>query len=204
MASSLGDPLDPTSYEVGADELARRLLGCRLISLVGGTSTGGRIVEAEAYVGPHDPASHAAARVGHTVRNAPMFGPGGTAYVYFVYGMHWCFNVVAGRPGDPQAVLIRALESDLGIETMAARRGRSHDLTNGPARLCESLAIDGSLNEHPLWMPPVLLLGGEPVPEERIGVSGRIGIREAREWPLRFFLTGHPDVSKARSTALQL
>ncbi len=198
-ALPFGEVLDPELAEEGAEALARRLLGCRLVSLVGGTPTGGRIVETEAYVGPHDPACHAATRSGITRRNAPMFGPAATSYVYFVYGMHWCFNVVAGQRGDPQAVLIRALEPLFGADVMIDRRGRERDVANGPARLCEALAIDGELNEHPLWTPPLLLLDGTLEPGEEIGVSGRIGIREAWDWPLRFFLAGHPDVSRSHS-----
>ncbi len=189
--------LDFSGFEKGAEEAARELLGCHLLSLVGDEPSGGRIVETEAYVGPRDPACHAAERTGRTRRNAPMFGPAGTAYVYFVYGMHWCFNVVAGRPGDPEAVLIRGVEPGIGVELMRERRGRESDLTNGPARLCQAMAIDGSMNEHPLSRPPLLLLTGPRPEASQIGVSGRIGIREARDWPLRFFLKGHPDVSPA-------
>jgi DNA-3-methyladenine glycosylase len=189
--------LDPAVCETGAEALARRLLGCRLASWVGGTRTEGRIVETEAYVGPGDPACHAAERTGRTSRNAAMFGPAGSAYVYFVYGMHWCFNVVAGSPGDPQAVLVRALEPLVGMKAMVRRRGRRHDLTNGPARLCQALGIDGRLNGHFLSELPLLLLEGELHPGERVGVSGRVGIRAAREWPLRFFVSAHPDVSRA-------
>ncbi|MEX1256247.1 MAG: DNA-3-methyladenine glycosylase [Gemmatimonadota bacterium] len=192
------EPLATGRLEGPAEEVAPRLLGCTLLSLVGGVATGGRIVEVEAYTGPDDPASHAAARIGRTARNAPMFGPPGRSYVYFVYGMHWCFNVVTGAAGDPQAVLVRAIEAGIGRETMARRRGRRGDLTNGPARLCEALAIQGEHNDLSLTAPPLLLLDGAPGPGEVVKVSPRIGIREAADWPLRFFLSGHPDVSQGR------
>jgi DNA-3-methyladenine glycosylase len=182
--------------ERGADAVARDLLGCRLISEIGGIEVGGRIVETEAYIGPQDPASHAAARIGRTSRNEPMFGPAGTAYVYFVYGMHWCFNVVTSVQGDPQAVLIRALEPEIGIARMRERRGASRNLTNGPARLAAALAIDGRMNGHRLSDPPLRLVWAERGERESIEVSGRIGIRAAPEWPLRFFLSGHPDLSR--------
>ena len=182
----------------GAEEVARDLLGCFLVSTVDGALVGGRIVETEAYLGREDPASHAAVRAGRTSRNAPMFGPGGTAYVYLVYGMHWCLNVVTGVAGDPQAVLLRAIEPQLGDETMRVRRGRDQDLTNGPARLSSALGVDGSLNGHDFEGPPLLLLAGVRPDEIDVGVSGRIGVRYARDWPLRFFLRGHPDVSRRR------
>ncbi len=187
--------LDRSVLEAGAEEAARDLLGCRLVSLVGDTVTGGRIVETEAYVGPHDPACHAAERTGRTRRNAPMYGRPGTAYLYFVYGMHWCFNVVTGRVGQPEAVLIRALEPAIGREAMSKRRDRDRDLTNGPAKLCSALGIDGELNEHCLSRPPLLLYEGSPRKEETVGVTGRVGIRRARDWPLRFLLEGNPHVS---------
>jgi len=188
-------PLPLSFLERSAEEVARDLLGCRLVSTIGGVEVGGRIVETEAYIGPQDPASHAAARIGRTSRNDPMFGPAGMAYVYFIYGMHWCFNVVTSRTGDPQAVLIRALEPDAGLATMRARRGTTPNLTNGPARLAVALSIDGRMNGHRLSDPPLRLLQGEMQEAERLGVSGRIGIREAEDWPLRFFIDGHPNLS---------
>lgn len=189
-------PLPRLFFERGAEEVARDLLGCRLISEIGGIEVGGRIVETEAYIGPQDPASHAAAHIGRTARNDPMFGPPGTAYVYFIYGMHWCFNVVTSAPGDPQAVLIRALEPEIGVPTIRERRGGSRELTNGPGRMAKALAIDGSMNGHWLTDPPLQLVRGERGQGEAIGVSGRIGIRAAQEWPLRFFLAGNLYLSR--------
>lgn len=186
-------------FHRSARDVARDLLGCELVSDVGGLRTSGRIVETEAYLGPEDPASHAATRAGRTDRNAPMFGPGGTAYVYFIYGMHWCFNVVTGAEDDPQAVLVRALEPMEGRATMVRRRGDGRNLTNGPARLCQALGITGELNEHPLTRSPLRLCPGPRLPEGKVRVSGRIGIRKARDWPLRYFLAHHPQVSAART-----
>ena len=204
---TVGSPTDPSIeggalplprffLERGAEEVARDLLGCRLVSEIGGIEVGGRIVETEAYIGPQDPASHAAARIGRTARNEPMFGPAGTAYIYFIYGMHWCFNVVTSIPGDPQAVLIRALEPEFGISTMRERRDGSRDLTNGPARLASALGINGRLNGHLLSDPPLRLVWAPRREKDSVEVSGRIGIREAQEWPLRFFLAGHPNLSR--------
>jgi len=181
-----------------APEVARDLLGAILVSTIDGVRTSGRIVETEAYLGPDDPASHAATRSGRTVRNSPMFGPGGTTYVYLIYGMHWCFNVVTGDTDDPQAVLIRALEPLEGQGNMARRRSRSRNLTDGPGRLCQALGITGELNGHLLSRPPLRLLPGIEVPDSAVGTSGRIGIREARDWPLRYYVAHHQSVSVAR------
>ncbi|MEX2530213.1 MAG: DNA-3-methyladenine glycosylase [Gemmatimonadota bacterium] len=180
-----------------AENLARDLLGGTVRSDVGGVATEGRIVETEAYVGLDDPASHAHRSIGRTRRNEPMFGPAGTAYVYFIYGMHWCFNVVAAEEGDPQAVLIRALDPSLGHTAMRRRRGRAHDLCSGPARLCQALGIDGDLNGHDLSEAPLIVRPPDAAIEPgRIEVTGRIGIRKARDWPLRFLLRGNVHISK--------
>lgn len=178
-----------------AEGAARRLLGAVLLSSVGGDQAAGRIVEVEAYTGPHDPASHAAARIGRTARNDAMFGEAGTAYVYRIYGRHWCLNVVTGAVGEAAAVLIRALEPVDGEEVMARRRGRRGPLASGPGRLAEALGVDLSLNRHDLRQPPLQLRAGLSVPDQDVGVSGRVGIREARDWPLRFFIRGNPHVS---------
>lgn len=178
-----------------AEEAAWWLLGAVLVSTVGGEETSGRIVEVEAYPGPHDPASHAAARIGRTDRNDPMFGPAGTLYVYRIYGMHWCLNVVTGSVGEPAAVLVRALEPLSGEGTMARRRGGAAILASGPGRLCQALGVDGTLNRHDLRTPPLQLVSGPPVPDHHVATSGRIGIREARDWPLRFWLRDDPHVS---------
>ncbi len=179
----------------GARVVAPGLLGWEVESTVGDLRTAGRIVEVEAYTGPHDPASHAAERIGRTCRNASMFGPPGTAYVYLVYGVHWCLNVVTGRQGFPAAVLVRALEPLAGEAVMAARRGRTRDLCSGPGRLSQALGITGALDAHLLDRPPLRLVPREPVPAERVGRSPRIGVTRARERELRFFLRGNPHVS---------
>ncbi len=175
--------------------MARALLGARLLSTVDGLRTSGVVVETEAYVGPHDPASHAAERVGRTRRNASMFGPGGIAYVYRIYGMHRCLNVVTGPEGYPAAVLVRALDPLEGLDVMARRRGRKRELCSGPARLCQALAIGDELDGHDLRRAPLRLLPGWEVPDGAVGRSGRRGVRRAADWPLRFFLRDHPEVS---------
>jgi DNA-3-methyladenine glycosylase len=191
-------PIPAAFFDRPAESVARDLLGGVLISTIGGEETVGRIVEAEAYIGPHDPASHAAERIGRTARNASMFGPPGIAYVYRIYGLHWCLNVVTGPEGYPAAVLIRALEPLAGIETMRRRRRLRSDreLTSGPARLAEALGITGALDGHPLQEPPLVLAAGEPVPDEAVAVGPRIGVTRAADWPLRFHVRGNAWVSR--------
>jgi DNA-3-methyladenine glycosylase len=187
-------------FERAADVVARDLLGARLRSTVGGQATEGVIVEVEAYLGPDDAASHAARRIGRTARNAPMFGPGGSAYVYFIYGMHRCMNVVTGPEGEAAAVLVRALEPTHGLDVMAARRNGHAELTSGPGRLGEALALTTDLCGEDLRSPPLELLGGWRVRDEDVGISARIGISRAVDWPLRFFVRGNRWVSR-RSNA---
>ncbi len=191
------EPLPSELLAGGAADAARGLLGSVLISTVGGTRTAGVVVETEAYSGPDDPASHAREALGRTARNAVMFGPPGRSYVYLIYGIHWCLNVVTGPEEHPAAVLFRGLAPVVGMEAMARRRGRETDLCSGPGRLCQALGVTGRLDGHPLDRPPLELRGGWRLPDERVGVSGRIGVRAAAERPLRFYLRNHPAVSRA-------
>jgi DNA-3-methyladenine glycosylase len=178
--------LAPEFYARPAPEVARDLLGCLLVSEVGGETAAGRIVETEAYPGPDDPASHASVRVGRTTRNDPLFGPPGTAYIHRNYGIHWCFNAVVAAEGVPQGVLVRALEPLLGTEVMRARRGRD-ELTSGPARLTQALAIGPDLQRHPLDRSPVWIETGQPVRDEDVISTTRIGISRGREFRYRFY-----------------
>jgi DNA-3-methyladenine glycosylase len=178
-------------------EVARRLLGQLLVSDVGGGRTVGRIVETEAYVGPHDPACHA---YGHrrTSRTEALYGPPGTAYVYFTYGMHWCLNAVTERRDFPAAVLIRALEPLEGISLMRRRRGHvaDRDLCRGPARLCEALGITGAQNGISLVRGAGLRVLRDREQRPEIAVTPRVGITQATDWPLRFLIAGSPWVSR--------
>jgi DNA-3-methyladenine glycosylase len=149
--------------------VARALLGQLLVREVKGNFRIGRIVETEAYLGPKDLACHTAR--GRTARNAAMFGPPGQSYVYFVYGMHHCFNVVTG---EGAAVLVRALEPLQGLEGLR---------TDGPARLCKALDIDRALNAHPLSAAPLWLARGAAV--RRIARGPRIGVDYAGAWARR-------------------
>jgi DNA-3-methyladenine glycosylase len=179
----------PPGLDRGAAEVAPDLLGCYLATSFPDGDTVGRIVEVEAYTGPDDPASHAAERIGRTARNAAMFGPPGTAYVYRSYGVHWCVNVVTSVVGDPSAVLIRALEPTAGLGVMRGRRGGRPQLCSGPGRLCAALGIDGALDGHDLSFEPLRLLLGTLSPGEEIGVSPRIG----------FFIRDNPHLSRRQS-----
>lgn len=180
--------MDADFYARSAPEVARALLGCVLVreGPHGAPRVAGRIVETEAYTGTDDPASHAAARIGRTARNDPLFGPPGTAYVHLNYGIHWCLNAVTGAEDVPSGVLIRALEPLEGIETMRVRRGGRDALTNGPGRLSQALAIGPELQRHPLDSPPLRIVAGEPVPEEHVRCSPRIGISRAADRLYRF------------------
>ena len=169
--------------------VARALVGARL--LVAGV--GGIIVETEAYH-REDPASHSF--IGQTPRNAAMFGPPGRAYVYRSYGIHWCLNVVCGVPGEGSAVLIRALQPEVGLEAMRARRGGVADrlLCAGPGRLCQALAVTGAHDGLPLDTAPFeISWPGEP---SRLLIDRRIGISKAAEAPLRFGLAGSAFLSR--------
>lgn len=181
-------------------QVARDLLGQVLVRLLNGGRLSGRIVEVEAYIGEDDLASHA--RFGRTERNAAMYGPPGHAYVYQIYGVHHCLNIVTEREGFPAAVLVRALEPLEGLEMMRARRGSVPDplLTGGPARLCQALAIDRTLDKADLCAPDAVLFveAGPPIPDERVATSPRVGVqgdRRARTVPWRFYVQGHPCVS---------
>lgn len=167
------------------------MLGAVLECRTGNGIASGIIVETEAYLGEHDLACHAV--VGRTARTAHLYGPPGIAYVYFIYGMYWCFNAVTRAEGLPSAVLVRALEPLDGIELMRKRRPRakhSADLTNGPGKLCAALGITGAMNGLTLRHKPIVIREGESVAEGDVGVTTRIGIAPARsaDWPLRWIV----------------
>lgn len=190
-------PLERSFYARPARDVARSLIGTLVVSTVEGKRTAGRIVETEAYVGPDDPASHAAERIGRTARNSPMFGPPGTAYVYLSYGIHWCLNAVTNQEDHPGAVLIRALEPVADLAAMRRRRGTpDRDLARGPGRLCQALGVTGVFNSHPLDQPPLLFLEAPSVPPDAIAAGPRIGISRATDWPLRFTLRDSPYLSR--------
>jgi len=177
-------------------EVARDLLGAVLVC--GDVAL--RLTEVEAYAGGRDPASHAFR--GPTPRNAVMFGPGGHAYVYFTYGMHYCVNLVCGPDGQASAVLLRAGEIVAGLETARARRPgvRDRDLARGPARLTVALAIGRDMNGADVTRAdsPLRVVRGEAVEDEVVRRGPRVGISTAAELPWRMWIDGEPTVSAYR------
>ncbi|MFQ5747142.1 MAG: DNA-3-methyladenine glycosylase [Gemmatimonadota bacterium] len=192
---AVGAALPPSFYARPALEVARDLLGRLLVSEAGGERVAGRIVETEAYTGAEDPASHAAASIGRTRRNDPLYGPPGTAYIHLNYGVHWCLNAVTDRVGVPAAVLLRALEPSLGLDVMQLRRGHP-ELTSGPGRLARALAVGPELQRHPLTRPPLWIEAGSPVPDREIVRATRVGISKAADRPYRFYVRGSRWVSR--------
>ena len=192
--------LDRSFYHQSTLHVAQGLLGQRLVRIVGGQRLSGLIVETEAYIGETDGACHASR--GCTPRTVVMYGPPGHAYIYFIYGMHHCFNVVTEEEGFPAAVLIRALEPLEGLKWMRRyRSGRPDDqLTNGPGKLCAALAIDRTLNSVDLCTSQVFFIEeGRTIADEEIAASPRIGIKSdevARSMPWRFYIKGNRCVSR--------
>ncbi len=182
-------PLPADAFNRDAEVVALDLLGAYLVSDLEDVRCVGRIVETEAYAGPHDPASHAAATIGRTSRNDPLFGPPGTAYIHLNYGIHWCLNAVVGAEGFPAGVLIRALEPVEGLDVMRSRRPDRTDreLASGPARLTRALAIGPQLQRHRLDQPPLLICAGEAVPAEEVVRTTRVGISRGAELDWRFY-----------------
>lgn len=187
--------LDRKFYNRSTLKVAKELLGKYLVVEKGGEYVSGKIVETEAYIGPDDPASHAYRGV--TPRNKVMFGEPGYAYVYLTYGMHHCLNFVTERKGFPAAVLIRALEPAEGIEIVKRRRGKDdlRSLTSGPAKLCQALGIDRTLNGADLCSDVIYVedRGNKPA---KIVSTSRIGINEGKDKKWRFYIENNEFVSR--------
>jgi DNA-3-methyladenine glycosylase len=195
-------PLPRSFYSASADKVASALLGHWLIRNTPEGLLGGPIVETEAYL-TADPACHG--YPGRTRRNAVMFGPPGHAYVYLIYGFHHCVNAVCCSPGIAEAVLIRAIEPELGGEFMAARRPTNapHALTSGPGKICQALGIDRSLDGADLCddQSPLIIARAQTANHFRrsrggLAISPRIGLTKAADLPLRFYLPGSPFLSR--------
>ena len=181
------------SYRRPTLQVALSLLGCLLLRLeAGGARVGGWISETEAYIGTEDQACHA--RHGRTDRNEPMWGPPGYSYVYFTYGMHWLLNAVTEQDGFPAAVLLRAIIPSEGIEIIEGRRGHQprKSWTDGPAKLCQALSIDGGLDGLDLCSPdsPLQIRQGLTVPDNAVTRGPRVGLNNVpdpwRSKPWRF------------------
>ncbi|MDQ6926343.1 MAG: DNA-3-methyladenine glycosylase [Candidatus Eremiobacteraeota bacterium] len=220
---ALPPPFPVAFYDRDPRSVARELLGAMIECRTPAGIASGCIVETEAYLGPHDPACHAVA--GRTRRTWHLHGPPGRAYVYRIYGMHWCFNAVTLPEGIGSAVLVRALAPLGDLALIRTRRPgirRDPDLTNGPGKLCAALGVDGRLDGVPLDGPPLanhprdgsqpakdaaedrdprtlVLRPGSAVPDEQVIVTPRIGITRAAEWPLRYLLRESPFVSRTPS-----
>lgn len=181
-------------YEQDTVDVASSLLGKILVHETEDGTLAGRIVETEAYLAD-DPACHASR--GMTPRNCVMFGVPGHSYVYFTYGMHFCFNVVTAREGIGEAVLIRAVEPITVIEVMARNRGvqKITEIASGPAKLCQAFELDKRHNGLDLMNSELEIVDDGYIPE-KIVTTTRIGIRLAADLPLRFYIDGNPNVSK--------
>ncbi len=191
-------------YSAPTMSVAKKLLGTYLVHETKRGPLIGRIVETEAYLFRDDPACHA--HKGMTKRNEMMFGQAGTAYIYLIYGMYYCFNVVTGKVGEGEAVLIRALEPLEGIEQMEKRRGKAalHKLCNGPGKLTMALGLDHRLNGSCLRKGPLKLFSADSFPKYLpeytnlpIVTTTRIGITKGAELPMRFYIKDNKFISKA-------
>ncbi|MFC7373276.1 DNA-3-methyladenine glycosylase [Fictibacillus iocasae] len=191
-------------------QLAQSLIGMELVHESKEGITSGIIVETEAYMGPEDRAAHSYGGR-RTKRTEVMFDQPGSIYMYFIYGMHVCFNIVSGPPGKPEAVLIRALEPVSGIALMEKRRYSSWKrspaqarkimhLTSGPGKLCQAMGLGLELYGSKMNKGPVFLKENKKIPASMIEAGPRINVHyagEAAEYPWRFWLRGSPYVSKS-------
>jgi DNA-3-methyladenine glycosylase len=191
-------------------QVARELLGARLVHLDNGQRLAGWITEAEAYIGEADLGCHA--RAGRTPRTQVMYGPPGHAYVYFTYGMHWCLNFVTEAEGFPAAVLVRAIQPCEGIEVIAARRSPQPTAhwTDGPGKLCQALGIDRRHNGLDLCSPDSELFVefGLPIHSENVTIGPRVGLTNVpepwRSMPWRFKIQRYLTAENAENAELNL
>jgi DNA-3-methyladenine glycosylase len=197
-----GRVLPRSFYDRETEIVAREMLGTVLECETGDGVASGIIVETEAYLGEHDLACHAA--VGRTARTEHLYGPPGISYVYFIYGMYWCFNAVTRAEGEPSAVLVRALEPLDGLPLMHRRRPRIKndvELTNGPGKLCTALGITGAMTGKSLQRKPIVIREGAGVADDDVEVTARIGITKSADWPLRYIVRGNKHVSRGKVSA---
>ena len=183
----IGRILPQSFFRRAAPEVARDLLGAALISRIGGREVTGLISEAEAYLGRDDPASHAWNGRRHA-QNEGLYRPAGWWYVYLSYGVHWCANLVCSPGGAGSAVLLRAMIPVDGVPVIQRRRGpvSLRDLSNGPGKLTSALGMTRAHDQEPMRISEVVVRTAEPIPDEQVLVTPRIGITRAVDWPLRF------------------
>jgi DNA-3-methyladenine glycosylase len=199
---NLKDKLQNRFYIRDVCTVARALLGKIIVRKIGHNVLAAKIVEVEAYGGEYDQASHS--YPGITKRNEVMFRNGGSLYVYFTYGMHFCSNVVTGPEGEGYAVLIRAVEPIEGLQIMGMNRfGKKNlteketiNLTNGPAKLTKAFGIGRAQNGTDLLGDNIFILNAPHVASKKISASKRIGIKKSVDLPRRFYITDNPFVSK--------
>lgn len=198
----MGGKLGREFFRRPALEVTRDIMGKELVRVSEEGRVSGTIIEAEAYGGIGDPASHTYGGR-RTPRNEPMWGAPGHAYVYMIYGLYHCLNIVCGEEGDPQAVLLRSVRPTSGLELMARRRGTApgersvHGLCNGPAKLCIAFAVGRDLNGADACGEALYLVQGAS--PENIVTAPRVGVDyagEAAEWPWRFLAENDPGVSR--------
>jgi DNA-3-methyladenine glycosylase len=196
MSAGESRPLSRDFFLQSTQDVARLLTGCLLVHRVGGETAVGRIVETEAYLSEGDPGCHAAR--GRTERNAPMFGPPGTIYVYLIYGMHLCMNLVTQPEGMPEAVLLRAAQPIAGIDAMRERRGRDalKDLCSGPAKLCEAFGVTLEHDGQDITSGDLFVVAAQEPPDQ-VAVTTRIGLGEGcgEDLMLRYLMPDSPWVS---------
>jgi len=194
-------PLGRRFFARPAEVVARELLGHALVRILDdGTVLAGRIVETEAYPGPHDPASHSSRGMTEVLRH--LWGPPNFSYVYLSMGTSYCLNIVVEPAGRAGCVLLRALEPLVGIERMRCRRPKAKkdtDLCSGPGRLCQALDIDMRLNKADMTGGHLFVARARKK-AFTLGVSPRIGISKATNLPLRFYIMGNSNVSRAKPT----
>ena len=202
-----GRVVSRTFFEESPDKVAPKLLGKLLVSAESGKVLAGRIVEVEAYLGPHsdppDPAAHS--HRGPTPRNMVLFGPAGHAYVYSIYGLYYCMNISCEREGQAGCLLLRALEPVMGVAEMARNRGLDEDaplrmISSGPSRLCLALGLTrpGHNGLDVTDGASILQVREDGLPAAEVVITPRIGIKHAVDLPLRFAVRGHPCVSGPR------
>lgn len=196
-ATGPNDGLSRSFFDRPVLEVAPDLLGRLVVHDTPEGSVTARLTEVEAYDGPNDPGSHAFR--GRSKRNGTMFGPPGHVYVYFTYGMHYCMNLVCGPPGMPTGILLRAAEIVDGIDVARKRRPAAkndRDLARGPARLVEALAVTRADDGADICgTGPLLILHGEPPAKDRIRIGPRVGLRDAPDFPWRFWIDADATVS---------